>query len=67
MRCNIEVHSLKLTGNEILVRSLPTEPLRIDHTAGQYRNADSTGGESHVQLTEGRLSSSMGNLLLTRI
>lgn len=30
IRCSILVHSLKLTGKEILVRSLPIELLRMD-------------------------------------
>jgi len=33
IRCSIDVHSLKATGNEILVRSLPTEDFRMLHTA----------------------------------
>ncbi len=32
MRCSIDVGSLKKTGNEIFVKSLPIEPLRIAHS-----------------------------------
>ena len=49
--CNIEVHSLKLTGNEIFVKSLPTDDLRMLHTRGQLRH-----GTHYKSLTADRWS-----------
>jgi hypothetical protein len=46
IRCRNEVHSLKATGKEILVRSLPMEDLRTDQSE--------TGGRSSLQRNEKR-------------
>ncbi len=39
IRCNMDVGSLKLTGNEILVRSLPMLFLRIAHNETEGRSS----------------------------
>ena len=64
IRCSIDVHSLKATGNDIFVRSFPTDDLSILHTENPMR-ARTIKTVLYSQLTAGRLSSSIGNLSLT--